>query len=207
MELIKKLNPFPLRACMNCGSWLNLRTFFCGECHAKALEQFYSPKIIQVEGLLVKSLLCWPPGKSDVLSALVLQMKNEKLRYWNIWAQEFAIRWEEPNNLRKTLVVASESSSGKKHGENWAQSLAQNLGFDYACPLKPVKSDRRQRELNRQARKAREFKISEDFSIPHRTRVIFADDVVTTGRTALAAFEALKKPSNFEVWSLIYREL
>lgn len=36
-------------------------------------------------------------------------------------------------------------------------------------------------------------------------RVHFVDDVLTTGSTALAAWQALGHPRHFTVWSLIYR--
>lgn len=200
---------------MNCGSWLNLRTYFCEACHQRCLKQFNQESIVYIENVPVRSLLRWPPGESDVLSSLVLQLKDEPQSSWNIWAEAFWLKWGSNGASKTTQVITSESSSGKTHAQNWGNALAQLLRYPHACPLKPkvnskTKSwgvSKKQRELSRLERAQRCFDLSVDFSTSADTRIIFADDVVTTGQTALAAYEALKEPSDFEVWCLIYREL
>ncbi len=44
-------------------------------------------------------------------------------------------------------------------------------------------------------------------TVKTKTTFILVDDVVTTGATAKAVFEALSKPRGFEVWSLSCRDL
>ena len=207
MSPILKQNIFPIRTCLNCGSWMNLRTFFCERCHRQSLVQFRNETSFKIENLNVRSLFRWPPGESDALSALVLQMKEEPISTWKIWALEFIHNLDKENLSKPTLLVSSESTSGKKHAQNFAQALSKYLGYPHLCPLAPKRGYKNQRELNRQERSQRELQASVEFSKPRDTRIIFVDDVVTTGKTAQAAYRALKEPSDFEVWSLIYREL
>ncbi len=169
------------------------------------MVQFRNETSIRIENLNVKSLFRWPPGESDALSSLILQMKEESADAWKIWALEFMSQIE--HTSKKTILVSSESSSGKKHAQNFAGALSSYLGYPHICPLKPKQMGTNQRELKRLERSQREFELSVEFSKPHQTRIIFVDDVVTTGQTAQAAYRALKEPYDFEVWSLIYREL
>ena len=200
---------------MNCGSWINLRTYFCAACHQRCLKQFNQEAVVYIENVPVRSLLRWPPGESDVLSSLVLQLKDEPQASWNIWAEEFLLKWGCAGANKTTQIITSESSSGKRHAQNWGDALAQITRHPHDCPLKPQEKNagkawavsKKQRELSRLERAQRSFDLSVDFSTSVDTRIIFADDVVTTGQTALAAYDALKEPSDFEVWCLIYREL
>ncbi len=217
------INPFPFRACLNCGSWMNLRIFFCEQCHTRCLQQFNLeyPATIKIQAtdrylqskknrsnqIKVKSLFRWPPGKSDVLSSLVLQMKEENQIAWLVWAQEFILKWESTINLKETILISSESVSGKTHAQNWGLSLSQKLGYPHICPLRPRFRTKSQKSSSRLERTQREMELCVDFSTLQSKRIIFVDDIVTTGQTALAAYYALNKPRNFEVWSLIYREL
>jgi predicted amidophosphoribosyltransferase len=207
MKFFNHLDLLPLRSCLNCGSWLNLRTFFCLRCHEKLFLQFHKDSVVLVDQVKLKSLFRWPAGKSDVLSSLVLQMKDEPESAWKVWAQEFVIRLEVVAYKKQTILVSSESSTGKKHAQNWANALSSQLGYTHICALRPLNQQGQQKKLSKFARANREFELTVDFSILRNKRIIFVDDVVTTGQTALAAFVAMKEPSDFQIWSLIYREL
>ena len=184
-----------------------MRTFFCVRCHQRCLAQFHNPSEIRIDNIAVRSLFRWPPGKSDVLSALILQMKDESETAWKIWAQEFVIKWHDTALKKDSVLISSESSSRKNHAQNWGKALSEHLGFPHFCPLKPTPGVKAQKKKSRLERSLRTFDLDVDFSKPANKRIIFVDDVVTTGQTALAAHEALKEPSDFEIWSLIYREL
>lgn len=194
---------------MNCGSWSNLRIYFCEKCHQKCLSQFQNQTKTKIENLIVKSLFKWPPGESDVLSTLILQMKEERTIGWQVWAEEFVLKWNETQSGTDQLFVSSVSLSGKDHAQNWGKALSSVMGSPHACLLRPSPKLKNQKEASRSERKERIFHTIApvDFSRLHKKRVIFVDDVVTTGQTALAAYKALGKPDQFEVWSLIYREL
>lgn len=134
-------------------------------------------------------------------------MKDEPASAWKIWAEEFSMKWESSYKKKNSILVTSESTSGKQHAQNWAKALSDHLGYPHFCPLKPQANSKAQKRKSRLERTLRTFDLDEDFSKPANKRIIFVDDVVTTGQTALAAHEALKEPSDFEIWSLIYREL
>lgn len=204
LKFFKKL--FPIRACLNCGSWIQLRTFFCEPCHAKCVEQFHNKQSTEVMNIKVKSLFRWPPGKSDVLSSLVLQMKNENEDAWLVWAEEFMFNSKLNLELKDSVLVSSQSSSGHMHAQNWGGALSKLLNFPHICPLKLREPRQNQKKRNRHERAIREFETPVEISKMRYKRIIFVDDVVTTGQTALAAYRALKEPPHFEIWCLIYRE-
>jgi predicted amidophosphoribosyltransferase len=98
------------------------------------------------------------------------------------------------------------NSEGKKdHAYIFALELAKIYGGDFADVL--TRSSRlTQKELSRHERK----NVSFDSCFQawgSRQRVVLVDDILTTGSTASACYAALGKPQNFEVWTLVYREL
>ncbi len=62
-----------------------------------------------------------------------------------------------------------------------------------------------QKKKGVEGRAEREFCPVKNANFPPQARVVFADDVLTTGSTARAAFKALGKPSGFEVWAIVWR--
>jgi predicted amidophosphoribosyltransferase len=77
-------------------------------------------------------------------------------------------------------------------------------------PVRPILEsvgapNSRQRRRNKKQRREREFRSLENIS-GERNPWVFVDDVFTTGATALAAWKALDRPEDFQVWTLIYRQ-
>ena len=100
---------------------------------------------------------------------------------------------------------------GLDHAALWAQKLAlhSSSGIYLNC-LKRVGQEKQSRlsrgERGQRIMKYRQLRLRRWAKIKKQGKVVFCDDVVTTGQTAKAAFKALGEPENFEVWCLAYRK-
>lgn len=198
---------FSIRCCINCGSWSVKKNLFCEACSFLLIEKMRAPNAIQLQNFKVEALFLWQPGQSDSLSRLVLDLKSSNKNAWQYYAQKFLeIRRKFSSN---SILISSLSLSGKKHAQNWGESLSHIAGIPHVVGLKICENksvNLTQKELSKLARRNRQFENIAELSSQSRN-IIFVDDVVTTGATALAAYRALGRPRNFQVWCLASREL
>ena len=89
------------------------------------------------------------------------------------------------------------------HATKMAQSLSAIWGGSPYWNGLYRKSTDSQKRLNQKERKG--IQLSRYLPPPPRTSdYIFVDDVVTTGSTALAAYERLGRPPSFSVWTIAH---
>jgi predicted amidophosphoribosyltransferase len=164
--------------------------------------------------LSVFALYRWNPGQSDILSNLLLMLKqghrrNEMNR---LSAMFFQVRLQLPLENRKIYVVPAPASreGARDHALIWAENLATMLNAEL-LPCLRKENQIHQRELSKEERAERAFSVDEKYSRyceeVDTALWIFADDIYTTGATALAAHKALGRPPHFEVWVIGYRGL
>lgn len=103
---------------------------------------------------------------------------------------------------RACIVVAPPRISGQlDHAGAWG--LALSAVFDLEIEFCLSRSgEEPQKTLSAWERAKKKLSISQGVSPPKRGPIIFADDVVTTGGTAKAAWIALGQPPNFQVWTI-----
>ncbi len=112
--------------------------------------------------------------------------------------------------LRNPIFIPAPSSK-KDHAFLLAAAASDLFEGEVLSPLEPIGDLRRQRDKTKEERKSRKFRIRPDMVnlveqlCTEKKAIVFIDDVVTTGATVKAAFEALGKPKRFEAWSLARR--
>lgn len=212
---------FGLRACLYCGSLERQADGLCGVC-SEDLWSWQSEtrglfKNRLQKTLEVCSLFYWVPGQQEVLSRLLHALKGPGgSKLWENYAEEFWRRhlqsYAESHVPAHLLIPSPAASSERDHAAFFTQGLAALSGAKiYSCLKKPAVSS--QKRKNRAQRLTLALEWSEGFTKADFLRqsaskkVIFVDDVVTTGATALAAWKTLGKPRDFAVWSLAYRGL
>lgn len=201
-----------LRACANCGRGIFLRTssinLYCSLCWSTLFTQ---TKFSQSPDYPFKvfSLFVWSNFSSQVEN-LIYSLKGGGLpEAFQSLAEEFVLRT--PFCEQPTILVTPPSlrPPDKDHAWAWGKALSNVLGCRLVCPfLWPFEfatSDfKSQKQLSKSERFERQFKLKEgiDYS---GVRIVFVDDLITSGATALAAHQALKSPVNFEVWTIARR--
>lgn len=214
MNFFKQLFRSLMFPCLHCGSLQCSTLRLCPDCLG-TLTRF------QAEGLHhyneapypIYSFYEWNPGESDVLSTFFLSLKGERSEgTWQqiapLFAHQRMTRDLPAQQLR--IVVAPSSNGGPDHAYFWGKSIAAHLSAEFVpCLVKSRK--RHQRGASRRQRQRLRIEVDEKYSELSKdsTEVlwVFVDDILTTGSTAHAAYEALGSPPHFEVWVLGRRSL
>jgi competence protein ComFC len=189
---------------MNCGSGFCADSALCLRCLNYLARCFRSESELNIQGIKLKTLMIWNPNQSDLLSNLIIQLKHSDDKTWSILAQEFLMS-RNSDFADEAILVSLASEDNKSHGQMWGQGLSELTGIPHIMGLTKVHESRSQKGKNRSQRQNLELQLIVDISVLKNRRVIFVDDVVTTGATLLAAHKALGLPDNFECWSLCYR--
>jgi predicted amidophosphoribosyltransferase len=202
--------------CLHCGSFANTELKLCSFCreNLKSLENKAMPSF-EVSPYPIVSFYKWSPGESDILSKLLVSLKGPRGgNAWTSLAERFVTQrmGREISAFPIQIVPAPPSDCSKiDHAYLWARGLAAALGAEVLPCLVKSKSAR-QRGSARKQRQRIKIDLNEKYSslnegTSKQKLWIFADDVLTTGSTANAAYEALGCPENFEVWVLGHRSL
>jgi predicted amidophosphoribosyltransferase len=209
-----------LNSCANCGSFQVENQRHCGPCLSR-LKKMMTPKSREIKTpnaykIKVRSLFDWNPWESDLLSGFVADLKGTKgTDMWTYWSQQFVWHQDllgaEKNYL---LCPCWGRSSRPDHATLFARGLSQFLYSEiHSVFIDSHLAPGQTKRLSHQERKKRAInhEIFSQLERPWRPqkskgdRVIFVDDIVTTGATAEVAFKVLGCPEDFEVWSLFYR--
>lgn len=181
----------------------------------------------------VYSLMTWTPENETFVKPFIYGFKGGRTiaaatKLASLFLNERMLASTSVDPLSRATVVQAPSSRFD-HSSLWAHALSLPLATNSLPALRdvtPVGFDSGKGQKNRRQgeRANRRYELREHFagffgpalaeksdpptsvpsSLPSR-RIVFADDVITSGATAMAAYMALGDPDQFEVWTLVAR--
>lgn len=211
---------------MSCQSICVTQLRLCRICREAAFGRL--PVEFRNSCLNVTAATTWIPDENRALSLLLKSLKGEDFRKgWAELAREFVSRLSlrslellrpisnapvGARHQRFVLVPPPRSSEGRCHALHFAEGIAQLIGLEVFDVLRhrPPQQNRdvdfpAQKARDKEQRKLRTFyKFSE---LPSQCIPIIVDDIVTTGGTAQAAWQALGRMENAQVWCFAHRQL
>lgn len=207
-----------LNGCEMCGGWAVIGPLqVCSFCELKVERIMSSPGVIRLFGeYRGRFAWTWNPeeklGKRDLLMFL---KGTARVHLWSRLAEEFLIRHEGVLSQKRDFLVVpipARVSLQRDHAWLWASHLAKHTGglmmeglLHTLPPGEQKKRDLETREgvrlrMNPEIRKELIQRLKDP-----QTQLVIADDVVTSGATARAAWMALGRPKECEIWALAYR--
>lgn len=197
------------RLCPHCGSFFPRNSLFCYPCEKDLLHRCRSKENNQIyfqkKAIPIISLFDWIPNESRKLSLLITLLKNGQpesaFKFYSRMLANELIKY----NLPDAVIVPAPAKNPelKDHAFVLAKSLSEQLQLPMKSILLRPEGHAEQKELGRSERFKKELLNPEKFSTSKT--LIFIDDVVTTGATAVAAYKALSRPQSFLVCCLASR--
>lgn len=199
-------NGFSFRSCPLCGCWLKINPGFCELCQTDLREQFQPQAYFHYD---FPSFFGWTwtdDQEGKRIGSTIKAMKGGWAKhFYNQLAFDFAtIRLKSGLEKDLQLVPAPPSENGSDHALEWAKTLSKVFNVEMKSVLLR-KTEKKQGLKRLKDRKKLEFSVKSE--IDTEKVVVFVDDLITSGNTARAAYEALGKPTHYEVWTLACRPL
>lgn len=197
-----------IKHCPICGGFLSLTNTICQNCNNKFFDTIDAKSAETKLPFPVYSLWTW--GKLDYnISFLLYSLKGggDSCLYQQI-AKECMFHFFFVNKDAIYIPAASRTLD-LDHSGCFAKALSKNsLGQLLNILIRGNKQ--KQKRLSKIERTKKNIFLSKDFdknSLPDlkNKNIIFVDDVLTTGSTAMASYKALGCPKNFKVLVLAYR--
>lgn len=203
---------FP-HTCLICLTPFRTKFGFCPDC-AQELYARRDPKVRDDRKLNVRSLFAWRKDGIFALRWLSASLKHkqnpEPWRELAVWMVDA----HRPERAPRVLVPVPGSSKKGNHALGFARAVSEITGWPVLDALEFARDGGLQKRLSRLLRQKREFRLTEKTRLEGEapesvgtkyTPVVIIDDIVTTGATARAAYHALNRPRNCEVWCILDR--
>lgn len=201
-DLFKSNSPF----CAICGAWGVRLPPLCGYCFPRVRslvpDRPFERRLASSPRVL--SLFLWSTQGPLVFRKLARSLKISTERDWSLWVEWFCERIILPRSA--VLVPAPAKRWGARdHAWYLARAFSQKTGFPVRNVL--ARSSRvEQKTLSGVARRSNRVElIDPTWECSDYRSVIIVDDIVTTGGTISACFEALGRPPGAQAWTLLDR--
>lgn len=214
---------FWLRSCCVCRLMAPPVAWLCSDCWKKLKSFYLSPQdmIREQEGLTHARLFDWNKENDFFIRLFLNSLKRGGPSFiFDKLMQDFLSRIIQVRPLPlKALLIPAPAHPGlyfKDHAFCLGSSFSRLSGLRLKNPLlrlsvsdKADKTDKAgvktQKRKNRRERKKVRFCLKENSLIKKEESIIFIDDILTTGGTALAAYETSGAPKDFMIFTLAWR--
>ena len=200
-----------LRACAVCQSYTPPCDWLCSFCWKSVEREYlYSEDSYRVEKKLPHlRLLDWHEDNHHIIQNLIQSLKGGGPDFiFKRLSLEMFSRFVHLGLWNKKIFpVFIPVPSNEENKSDHAFLLAKALSF-YFCgafesPLKKTKNSSFQKRKTRRQRILLEIESKK--IIPPEKTIILVDDVLTTGATARACWQALNQPKNFFIFTLAWK--
>jgi len=184
------------KICTYCQSLFTSKYPLCAFCKAQLEKRLEYKTYLHEYGFKVHYLYDWYPSKDDFMSALLLSAKNQTCKiFWEIFSKNLIQHIDDKFDLfipspakNLSLDHAARLSLATEHCYN---NLNKTKAYTFFCLNK--NQEKTQRFLSKLERKSISIELSE-FAISCKkvNKVMFIDDVITTGNTAKSAIKSLR---------------
>ncbi len=213
---LKSFLYYGLKNCANCGSYRAKESLLCEICEEN-LFKYSCPNGIhlhEINKISCFSLFSWERDQNKILNKLILELKGTaKKEAWLFYAR---IMYYELVHLLKSkekliIVPCPNFSQKEDHSGLFAKGLARLLDCEVIQAIH-VKSSFKSKELskierlnNLNDRFEANGELIEKITGKDKTKILFVDDVITTGATLLAMSDFYKEFQSIIGISLAFR--
>lgn len=192
--------------CFYCQSSIVWRWGLCFFC-ARIFEEHIKPGTLNIDpNLKVCYLIPWKKNHSRVVQSFLLGLKGgARTDVFNELASLFCAQFDKPTGCSRAIIPIPGSHRWRRHSHTLAQEIFSQTccQTDLLLECLERKSTVSQKQLSRGQRRQIFLCSSEKFTSP--MSLIFVDDVLTTGQSALAAWRAVGSPPSSQIWVIAYR--
>ncbi len=219
-----------LRHCAICNSSFPPIHWLCSRCFKKLTSYYLKPsQMLRLQSHFRHCrLIDWTQENDHFIRTLLYSLKGKyDSPFFKILAREFCIRIQQiqsisteeipfilvpcpprphSNFLCDLLNIKFPSKKEWDHSFYWSQSIKDWTGYPISSLLEFPPRQKAQKRKSLLERKNRFFTLKDHKVLPQGHLVVFTDDIVTSGTTAHAVYQALGRPEPFMIWSIFWRK-
>lgn len=210
MTGLRKLFQWNDFGCLNCGFFLSKELHLCTTCEEQ-LNQWRTSRAYHLrwpeQTIPVYALFDWPETAALRVSQIIQHQKGGARPGLSEALARELFAFAVSRGLRatpETVIALPQGTRTPDHAVLLAEAISGFLGLSM-IRLRQEGMALQTKALSREER--RQKTLVSDVKITAKTPIIFVDDVLTTGSTARAAFNALGRPKQFCVLTVAWRLL